>query len=62
MTVAGERVGAAGRFNQDFRPNQARLDMHRSDLADINRHLVLTEPRTLPSGDRLVVDLNVSGE
>ena len=36
--------------------------MHRSNLADINCHLVLAEPGTLPSSDRLVVDLDVGGE
>jgi len=62
MAVTPQRVGAAGRFNQDFRPENSRPDMHRGDLGNADAHFVLAEPRTLVPDDRLVRHFNEGGK
>ena len=62
MAVARQRVGAAGRFNQDFRPENSRLDMHRRDLGNADADFVLAEPRTLVTDDRLIRHLDDGGK
>ena len=58
MAVTGERVRAAAGFDQDVRPDDARLDVDGRDLADADADLILAEPRTLVADDRLVRHLN----
>jgi hypothetical protein len=62
VAVAGKRVGAATRFNQDVRPDEARLDMDGGDLGEVEANLVLAEPRALVSDDRPVRHHNDRGE
>src|ERR1022692_2781449 len=61
VAVTGKRVGAATRFNQDVRPDEARLDMDGGDLGEVEANLVLAEPRALVSDDRPVRHHNDSG-
>lgn len=58
MAMAGERVRAAAGFDQDVRPDEARLDVDGGDLADADAYLVPAEPRALVADDRPVRHLN----
>jgi hypothetical protein len=60
--MAGKRVGATTRFNQDVRPDDARLDVDGRDLRDVEANLVLAEPRALTSDDGPVRHHNDRGE
>src|SRR5665213_982955 len=62
VTVTRQRVAAAARFDQNIRPDDPRLDMHRRDLGDADADLVLAEPRALVPDDSLVRHLDDGGE
>ncbi len=54
VAVAGERVGAAAGFDEDVRPDHAGFDVDGGHLGNTDADLVLAEPRTFVSNDRLV--------
>src|SRR5439155_6788144 len=62
VTVAGERVGAAGRFDENIGPDDARFDVNRSDLAEADADFVYAKPGTFAAADGFVADLDVGRE
>ena len=62
MAVAPQWVGTPGRFNQDFRPDEASFDVHRRDLEDADADFIHIEPGTLAPDDGLVRDLDARRE
>ena len=62
MAVACQRVAAAGRFNQNVRPNDSRLDVNGRNLRDADADLVAAKPRPFMPDDRLVRHLDNRGE
>jgi hypothetical protein len=62
VAVAGEGVGAAGGFDEDFRPDEAGLDVNRGDFADANADFVLAEEGTFAAGDGFIADFDDGGE
>jgi hypothetical protein len=58
MAVARQRIAAAGRLDQNIRPENSRLDVDGRDLGDADADFVLAEPRPLVPDDRLVRDLD----
>lgn len=62
VAVAGERIAAAGGFNEDVRPDHAGLDVHGRDFGDGHADLVLAEPRRLAADDGAVVDFDDGAE
>ena len=62
MPVARERVGPARRFDQDIRPDQPGLDMHRRHFAQADRHFIHPKPGAFAPADRPVRHLDVGGE
>src|SRR4051812_10750758 len=54
--MAGERIAAAGGFNQDIRPHHPGLDVHRSNLENAHADFVLAEPGALAPDHRPVRD------
>jgi hypothetical protein len=43
MAMAGNRVGATGRFNHNIGPNHSGANMHGRNLSDSNAFLVAAE-------------------
>ena len=62
VTVAGQRISAARRFDQDVRPDQTDLDMNRGDLLHADADFVPTEPRTLAPDHSFVVYFDDCGK
>ena len=60
MAVTAHRIRAAGRFDQDLRPDQARLDVNGSDFGDRDAHLILAEPGTFAARHRFIADFKNS--
>lgn len=62
VAVAGKRVGATTRFNQDVRPDEARLDVDGGHLGEIDANLVLAKPGAFVSEDCPIRHHNDRGE
>src|SRR5207245_9645375 len=62
VAVTGHWVRATGGLDQNFRPNQTRLNVYRSHFADAHAHLIHAEPRAFAAAHRLVADFDVSRE
>ena len=62
MTVAGQRVAAPGRFNQNIRPDEAGPDMNGGHLVDADADFVAAEPCPLMPDDRPVRHLDDGGK
>src|SRR5262245_16647802 len=48
MSMTGQRIGAAGGFNENVRPKHSRFDVHGRHLADAHADFIAAEPRTFP--------------
>ena len=62
MAAADQGIAAAGRFNQDVRPEDSGPDMNRSYLGDVDADFVLADPGTFMPDDRPVRHLDDGGE
>ena len=62
MTVTGQRIAAAGRFDQDVCPEDPGFDVDGRDLEDADADFVLAEPRTFMPDDGLVGHFDDRGE
>src|SRR5690349_20191205 len=60
--MAGQRVAASGRFDQDLRPYHTGLDMHGSHLENAHADFILAEPRALAPDHRAITDFDHGGE
>ena len=60
MAPTGDWIGPAGRFDQDFRPDEPGFDVHRRHLRDAHAHLIHPEQRPFPSRHRFVAHLDIS--
>ena len=58
MPLAGQRVGTAGGFDDNFRPDHAGFDMNGGNFGHADADLISPEPAALLAGDRLFADLN----
>jgi hypothetical protein len=56
MTTTGDGICAAGGFDYNLGPEDARRDMYRSDLGNSNTFFVAAEEATLDAGDTLGAD------
>ena len=62
MSMTRQRVAPAAGFNQDVRPDEARLDVDGRDLGDADADFVFAEPRAFVPDDGLVRHLNDGGK
>jgi len=44
MAVTDQRIAAAGRFNQNIRPDDSRFDVNGRHLRDADADFILAEP------------------
>jgi hypothetical protein len=58
VTMAGERVRPAGRFDPQIGPYQASLDMYGGYFGEVDRDFLSLEPGPLPTRYRLLCDFN----
>ena len=62
VSMTGQWIRTARGFNQNIRPNQPGLDVHRSHFVHADADFIDAEPRTLAPNHGFVVDLNPCGE
>src|ERR1035438_153921 len=62
VAVAGQRIAAAGGFNDNSGPDQSGLDMHRSDFLNADADLVAAEPGALAPQHGSVSDFDDCGK
>jgi hypothetical protein len=62
VTMARQRVAAAGGFNQNIRPDESRFDVDGRNLGDTDTDFVAAEPRAFVADDRPVRHLDDGGE
>jgi hypothetical protein len=62
MTMTRQGIAAAGGLDQNVRPENSRLDMHRCHLGDADADLVLAEQPPFVTDDRHVRHLDDGGK
>ena len=62
VAMARQRIRAAGRFNQNVRPDEPGFDVNGSDLAHADADFIALEPGALVPGDGLLVHFNIGRE
>jgi len=62
VAVTRQRIAAAGRLNQNVRPNDSRLDVNGRDFGDADADFVAAEPRSLATDNRLVRHFDNGGK
>src|SRR6266545_4513323 len=58
VTVTGDGIRAARALDEDVRPEETRLHVHRCDALKVDAHLVLREPGAFPPDYRRVGNLD----
>ena len=62
VSVTGQRIAAAGRFDQDIRPQDAGLDVDGSNFVDADADFIDAEPGAFVPNHRLVGNFDAGWE
>lgn len=62
VSVAGERIGPAARFNENVRPNQPGFDVDGRDFGNADADFILAKPGTFAADDGKLRDFNDGGK